>query len=218
MRKTQHQLSNDIAIVDNTAAVDGEPRIVVSVAAQYALTDWCDSASYRRKFACRLIGISPREVTLLAPVAGEVGDRVITYCDEFGKLDGSIRRVLDRGFVVRIAATDGERRKLAARIDGYEKIKNHDIIDRRTHKRVIPANPSSVLYFADGTQMDCFVIDISTSGVAVSADVQPAIGTPLAVGSLVGRVVRYLDDGFAVQFVQAALADGLEQKLVKQPA
>ena len=66
--------------------------------------------------------------------------------------------------------------------------------------------------------MDCFVIDISTSGVAVSADVQPEIGTPLAVGSLVGRVVRHLDDGFAVQFVQVVDADGLEQKLVTHPA
>jgi hypothetical protein len=212
MQKIRPQSDDDIAIVDC------EPRILVSIAAQYALTDWCDSRSYRRKFACRLIGISSREVTLLAPVAGAVGGRVITHCSEFGKLDGSITRVLDRGFVVRIAATERERRKLAARVEGYEKFKNYDIVDRRAHKRIVPINPSSTLFLGDGSQTDCFIIDISTTGVAVSADIQLEIGTPLAIRSLVGRVVRHLDDGFAVQFVHAADVDSLEQKLIAPAA
>ena len=207
VQKIQPQPADDIAFVDC------ETRIIVSIAAQYTLTDWCDSPRYRRKFACRLIGISSREATLLVPVAGPVGHRVITYCEEFGSLDGSITRVLDRGFVVRIAATDSERRKLAARVEGYEKIKNCDIIDRRTRKRIVPINPGSALFLADGSRMDCFVIDISTSGVAVSANIQPEIGTPLAVGSLVGRVVRHFDDGFAVHFIQEQSTESLEQKL-----
>jgi hypothetical protein len=66
--------------------------------------------------------------------------------------------------------------------------------------------------------MDCFIIDISTSGVAVSANVQPEIGTPLAVGTLVGRVVRHLDDGFAVRFVKIEDSETLEQKLIVPPA
>lgn len=208
MRTVQSQPADDIAIVDC------ETRILVSIAARYSLTDWCDSQRYRPKFACRLISISSHEATLLAPVAGEVGDRVTVYCDEFGKLDGSIWRLLEHGFVVRIAATESERRKLAARVEGYEKVKNYDIIDRRAHKRIIPIDPSSTIFFADGSRMDCFVIDISTSGVAVSANIQPEIGTPLAVGALVGRVVRHLDDGFAVQFVREVDVDSLEQKLV----
>jgi len=73
MRKIQAQSDDDIAFVDC------ELSILVSIAAQYTLTDWCDSRSYRRKFACRLIGISSREATLIAPVAGAVGDRVIAY-------------------------------------------------------------------------------------------------------------------------------------------
>jgi len=93
VQKIQPQPADDITFVDS------ELSILVSIAAQYTLTDWCDSRSYRRKFACRLIGISSREVTLLAPVAGAVGGRVIAHCDEFGKLDGSITRLLDRGFV-----------------------------------------------------------------------------------------------------------------------
>ena len=212
MQKHQSQLANDIAIVER------ETRIIVSITARYTLSDWCDSQRYRPKFACRLISISSHEATLLAPVAGAVGDRIVAYCDEFGKLDGSIWRLLDRGFIMRIAATESERRKLATQIDGYEKIKNYDIIDRRLHKRVIPVNPSSIIFFGDGSQVDCFVIDISTSGAALSANVQPAIGTPLAVGSLVGRVVRHLDYGFAIKFVQDVDLDVLEQRLITPSA
>lgn len=212
MRTVQSRLADDIAIVDC------ETRILVSIAARYTLTDWCDSQRYRPKFACRMISVSSRETTLLAPVAGGVGDRITVFCDEFGKLDGSIWRLLDRGFVVRIAATESERRKLAARVEGYELVKNHDIIDRRAHKRIIPIDPSSTLFFGDGSRMDCFVIDISTSGAALSANIQPEIGTPLAVGSLVGRVVRHLDDGFAVQFIQDADVDSLEQRLINPSA
>jgi hypothetical protein len=45
---------------------------------------------------------------------------------------------------------------------------------------------------ADRSIRGCFVIDMSVSGVAVSAQLQPEIG----VGSCIGRVVRLLPDGF----------------------
>ena len=55
---------------------------------------------------------------------------------------------------------------------------------------------------ADGTTTECVVMDVSASGIAVSADLIPDIGTPVAVGKVVGRVVRHFNDGFAVQFAQ----------------
>ncbi len=150
----------------------------------------------------------------MVPVIGPVADRVITHSAEFGRLEGAIVRVLDRGFVMTIVATDEERAKLANRIDWCEQIKNHGSHDSRNHKRIIPKDPRSSPLFADGCRVDCFVIDVSASGIAVSADVKPAVGTPLAVGKLVGRVVRHLADGFAVQFIEAQDLDGLEQKLI----
>ena len=47
----------------------------------------------------------------------------------------------------------------------------------------------------------------------MSADVQPAIGTPLAVGTVVGRVVRWLEVGFAVRFSIEQDAQTLEERL-----
>ena len=72
------------------------------------------------------------------------------------------------------------------------------------------------MIFADGTYRDCFIIDMSASGAAVSADVQPDLGMPLAIGSCVGRVVRHFREGFAIKFVGAQNEAQLE-KLVARP-
>jgi hypothetical protein len=110
------------------------------------------------------------------------------------------------------------REKLANQLAWLEKKqKNPAIRDARKQARIIPVNPHSSLTFADGNIRSCFVIDMSVSGAAVSADVQPEIGTPLAVGACVGRVVRLLSDGFAVKFVEQQGRNDLERRIARIP-
>src|SRR6266481_732759 len=80
--------------------------------------------------------------------------------------------------------------------------KDPRVSDVRKNARIIPANPHSMLILADGTTHSCFIIDMSIAGAAVSAELQPPVGTPLAVGACIGRVVRLLPNGFAVKFVE----------------
>ena len=148
-----------------------DPRIVVSLPARYALANRRDTQGNRREFACRIINISSRAMTLIAPVKGAIGERVITQCDEFGKLEGLITRTLESGFVISLGLNENERTKLAVKIDWYENNKNHDIVDGRTYKRRVPKNPQTLLLLADKTLLPCFVIDMSASGAAVSADI-----------------------------------------------
>lgn len=211
MPQISTQQSNDVVIVERPR----DPRIIVSIAAHYALANRRDTRGNRREFACRIVDISLRAMTLLVPVNGAIGERVIMHCDEFGKLEGAITRLLDRGFVMSIKATDEERAKLATKIEWYEKNKNHEVPDVRAHKRIIPKEPRSMLTFADNSRLQCFIIDMSVSGVAVSADISPEIGTPLAVGKVVGRVVRHFADGFAVQFIELQDLELLEQRLIQ---
>jgi hypothetical protein len=56
---------------------------------------------------------------------------------------------------------------------------------------------------------------MSVSGVAVSAQLQPPIGMPLAVGACIGRVVRLLPDGFAVKFVEAQNRHDLDRLVAR---
>lgn len=204
------------ALVDDIVAVERrrDARIIVSLPARYTLASRRDTQGNRREFAGRIVNISSGAMTLIVPVKGAVAERVIAQCDEFGKLEGSIIRVLERGFVMSIALNEEDRAKLAVKIDWYENNKNHDVVDGRNHKRIIPTNPNTLLLLADKTMLSCFVIDMSASGVAVSADIRPEIGTPLAVGKVVGRVVRHFASGFAVQFIAIQDIETLEQKLI----
>ena len=199
---------------DLAAANYRRDRIIVSVSARYTLTNRFDSSGKRREFSCRIVGISPHEMVLSVPVRGTLGERVITNSVEFGKLEGTIGKLFDGGFTLKILTSNAERAKLAAKIDWHEQAKNRNVADSRAHKRIVPKNPLSTLILADGSYMGCFVIDMSVSGVSVSADLDPEVGTPLAVGKVVGQVVRRLPAGFAVQFSEPQDPDYVEQLII----
>jgi hypothetical protein len=173
--------------------------------------------SRRRFFACRINQIDSETMALIAPVIGDIGEQIIVQSDEFGELKGPLVQVENRGFKLDIDATSEEREKLAAKIDWYEKHSNEEIPNRRRHKRILPHEPLSTLILADGSTPTCFVIDMSRTGVAVSAEIVPEIGMPLAVGRILGRVVRHLPNGFAVQFLRKHEFGALEQLLIKPP-
>ncbi|MEZ5787124.1 MAG: hypothetical protein R3D62_11815 [Xanthobacteraceae bacterium] len=134
--------------------------------------------------------MSPRAMVLSGPVIGIVGEPIISYFEEFGKLKGVVMRTLYGGFVTTIEATEARRVQLETKLIWLEKHQREDLPNARRHKRVVPQNPHSTLILADGTTLPCFVIDMSASGVAVSAELNPPIGMPLAIGKVVGRVVR----------------------------
>jgi hypothetical protein len=192
------QLDDDLEVVERRTDV----RIFTSLPGRFTLANRRDLGGQRREHPCRVVNMSCHAATLATPVAGEKGERVIAQVDQFGKLEGPIIHVMDGGFVMEIIAPKQERYRLAAKIEWYEKHKNHDIEDHRRAARIIPKNPYSTLVLGDGTTIDCLVKDVSASGIAVFADVSPPMGTPIAVGKVVGRVVRHFNDGFAVHFSQ----------------
>jgi hypothetical protein len=139
-----------------------------------------------------------------------------SYFGDFGRLDGLISETMAGSLLLELDLTYAMREKLAAKLAWLEK-KQADpkVVDARKNARIIPKTPHSTVTFGDGSVHGCFVIDMSGSGVAVSAEVQPAIGTPLAVGTCVGRVVRHLPAGFAVKFVETQKYDDLERRIVR---
>jgi hypothetical protein len=203
--------AGDITMVERPHNV----RIIVSIPGRYNLANRRDSAGERREFACRVVGMSPQEMVFAAPVVGAIGERVIAHIERFGKIDGRISRVMERGFVITIAATDEEREKLAAKIQWLEHHKNHDLPEGRKHGRIVPREPLSRLVLADGSRLSCLVMDMSISGAAVSADLVPEIGLPLAVGSVPGGVVRHFAEGFAIRFIETLNPKQLESLLIK---
>src|SRR5262249_3218344 len=84
--------------------------------------------------------------------------------------------------------------------------------DRR-HDRIVPRNPNSVLTFEDGSKVPCRILDLSLSGAAVTSANRPAVGTALALVRVHARVVRHLEEGFALEFVHAQLPDTVEDSV-----
>lgn len=186
----------------------------------YTLPNWYDPEGHLRSFACRTTRVSPFRMLLDVPVVGKIGDRLTSYFREFGKFDGEISDTLHGGFLVELEMTRAERARFADKLVWLEKKqKDPSVRDVRKDARYVPDAPFSVLTLADGSVVPCFVIDASMSGAAVSSEVQPEIGTPLAIGSCVGRVIRRFSEGFAISFAEpmASLND-LERRIITPPA
>src|SRR4029078_10781594 len=84
-------------------------RVRVNLLGRYMLAD-------RREFPCQVVNMSPGGIALIAPVSGNVGDRVISYFDPLGRLEGLIARPLQNGFAMTILATARKRDMLAAQL------------------------------------------------------------------------------------------------------
>jgi hypothetical protein len=189
-------------------------RIIVNMPGRFSLANRRTTTGERRVFACRIVNLSPHAIGLASPVSGKRGERVIVHIDHIGKLEGVVARVLTRGFVMSLVASAEERGKLSAKIEWIENHKNHDALDRRGDKRLVPKNPYSRLILSDGSCETCLVLDFSVSGAAISADTVPQIGTVLAIGMIVGRVVRHFDGGFSVQFIARQGPDDVETMVI----
>ncbi len=192
--------------------------VSIAIGGQYTLARWFDAQGKPRTFACRTSRISPFRMMVAGPVLGKVGDPISSYFGDFGKLDGVISDTANGSFLLELEMTKSLREKFATKLTWLDKRqKNPNIRDGRKQPRIVPASPHSSLTLADGTIRSCFVIDMSTTGAAISAEVQPPVGMPLAVGACVGRVIRHLPDGFAVRFVEDQKRNDLE-RLVMRPA
>ena len=181
-------------------------RVKVHLLGRYMLPD-------RREFPCQIINMSPGGLALLAPGIGNVGDRVIAYLDHIGRVEGKITRIIDNGFAMSVGATARKRDKLAAQLTW---LANRDILnlpEDRRHDRIIPRNPISLLTLEDGTKMTCRIIDMSLSGAAIAAENRPPLKSLVMLGKVQSRVVRNLEEGFALEFVSTESALRLGREL-----
>ena len=183
-------------------------RVKVNLLGRYMLAD-------RREFPCQVINMSPGGMAVIAPVAGEPGERVIAYVDHLGRLEGKIARIIDNGFAMSIAATSRKRDKLAAQLTWLANRQILNLPEDRRHGRFVPRNTSARLILQNGTNVTCRVIDLSASGaaVAIAPDLLPPVGAAVTIGKTAGRVVRHIEHGFAIEFQRLQHPDFIEDNV-----
>src|SRR3954463_14191606 len=138
-------------------------RVSVNLLGRYMLTD-------RREFPCQVTNMSPGGMALIAPVAGQPGERVIAYVDHVGRLEGVIARQFQNGFAMTIAATPRKRDKLAAQLTWLANRHILNLPEDRRHGRITPKNPMGRLILPNGINVAVRVIDISQSGAAIKTE------------------------------------------------
>jgi hypothetical protein len=181
-------------------------RVKVNLLGRYMLPD-------RREFPCQVVNMSPGGMAVFAPVFPQIGERVIAYIDHVGRLEGVCTRHFDSGFASSISATARKRDKLAAQLTWLAN--RHLLVspEDRRHGRFAPRNPMTMLILPNGVNLGCRLIDVSLSGAAVATDQRPTLGTLVTIGKVQGRVVRHLDEGFAVEFLRLQHPDFLEESV-----
>ncbi len=181
-------------------------RVKVNLLGRYMMAD-------RREFPCQVVNMSPGGIAVIAPVTGAPGERIIAYVDHLGRLEGHIARVFQNGFAMTISATARKRDKLAAQLTWLANRQVLSLPEDRRHGRVTPRNPIARLIMPNGLNVSCRIIDVSESGAGVATDQRPPVGALVTLGKVQGRVVRYLEDGFAVEFTRLQHPDSLEENV-----
>ena len=186
-------------------------RVRINLLGRYMLTD-------RQEYPCQVVNMSPGGMAMIAPTIGKVGERVIAYVDHLGRLEGSIARTLVNGFAMTISATPRKRDKLAAQLTWLANRHILNLPEDRRHGRFVPRNAGSTLLLPNGSVIGCRIIDVSLSGagIAVPSALRPDIGAMVTLGKVTGRVVRQLEEGFAIEFTRLQHPDLIEESVAAQ--
>ncbi|MFA5951298.1 MAG: PilZ domain-containing protein [Hyphomicrobium sp.] len=155
----------------------------------------------RQEFPCKLTEISVGGALIMSPVDVDVDERIVAYVDELGGLEGTVARVFDGGFAMRLTVSPHKRDKLAAHITW---LVNKDVVggvEARRHQRIAVANKTSTLKLAEGSSIACEVLDVSLSGASIGTNARPPIGSQVMFGKMRSRVMRYHDRGIGVLFL-----------------
>lgn len=151
--------------------------------------------------ACQVLDLSLEGATFITTEEMPSGLAIVAYLEDLGRVEVVSRDAVPGGFKVSYAATGARLERLQQRI-AYRLERASGAPDHRRHPRFEPKDKHSAITLPDGRNYNCEVIDISMSGAAIKTDIMPAMGTYLMVGKMRGRVVRYLEQGFAIEFIK----------------
>jgi hypothetical protein len=150
---------------------------------------------------CQVVDVTLVGATFVAATVPPIGQSLVAYLEEIGRVEAVSGEVVPGGFRISYSMQGSRLERLQQRIT-WLRSKDATGPDSRRHTRFEPTEKVSQIMLPDGRVYNCEVLDISVSGAAVKTEVMPSVGTYLMLGKMRGRVVRYLDQGVAIEFVK----------------
>ena len=183
-------------------------RIKTRLLGRYMLAD-------RRESKCIVIDVSLGGVALAAPEKGALGETVVLYIDQIGRVQGKIVRFLDGGFALQLDGSARTTERIAARLrelQAGETLEPHP--ERRQEARIKLDSDDAPKGVTGGANYE--VVDLSFTGADVKlAGERPAIGAVLQVGRLRGTVIRHTSAGVAIEFIDVPETVTLTDRLAE---
>lgn len=148
-----------------------------------------------------MLNISAGGIALASEMRPTLGETVIIYVQDIGRLEGSVVRHLTDGFA---AAFDPRQVQQDRVIDKLTWQINRPILDgleARAHARHKPdGEDSAQLILTNGRRVPCRVLDMSLGGLSIAVEPKPRIGEAVLVGQMQGRIVRHHPHGVGIAF------------------
>jgi c-di-GMP-binding flagellar brake protein YcgR len=161
----------------------------------------------RLEFPCVTIDISPGGIAFETNDTAGVGEKVIAYINQIGRVQGIVTREFHNGFAIAMKLPALKREKLADQLTWLANRHALGMPEDRRHERIVPRNPHTSLILQGGREYIAKIVDVSISGAALSVPVQLPVGTPVTVGSTRAQVVRVFGGGVAVEFARPFSAE-----------
>lgn len=178
--------------IDMPEAESGAPAVMFG---RFMLPDMTEHA-------CQISGLSLDGATFITTHVPSGGQQIVAYLDVLGRVEAISADAVPGGFRVLFPVAGPKRERLASRLTWLSDKAAASEAEQRRHTRHEPKDSSSHITLPDGRIYACEVIDISVSGAGVKVDVMPSLGTFVMLGKMRGRIVRYLDNGIAIEFVR----------------
>ena len=151
---------------------------------------------------CQVAKVTTETAVFLTNLDVPVGVQVVAYIDDLGRIEAQVASPLPGGFKVNFSLTAARLERFKSRLSWVRNKDEDGSIEQRRHPRFEPSEAKSHITLPDGRVYPCEVIDISLSGAAISTDVMPSLGTYVMLGKMRGRVVRYIENGVAIEFAK----------------
>lgn len=159
-----------------------------------------------------VLDISAGGVLIAARATPKVGDRVIVYVDEIGRLEGNVVRATEGAFALVLTVPQVKRERI---VETLTYLLNRDTAHSEDHRRAtrVPSATVGRCSMPDGRELPCRIIDLSLTGVSLEILARPAIGESVMVGRMRGRVARHHATGIAVEFLDVLPRGSLANQL-----
>lgn len=157
---------------------------------------------------CRTLNISAGGALIHAPASIPLGANVVLYVDDFGRLPAKVCRPSEDGaFGVQFAITPHKAERVIETITWRLNAANLGLASSE-HRRMrrYPGREEIDVQIDGGGMLTCTVLDFSMVGVALATKKQrPPVDAWVQVGNSYGRVSRYIEGGFCVDFAPKGL-------------